>query len=259
MLVDSMSHILEVPDSTQQPRIKTLGALKREVARVLHAQNDPDVREDAGAAIRWAISYANVTHHFRFGSRQTAVVSLVEDENQIVLPSDFFGVRQVDVLYTDANPLYPHDLPATGDLEGNDPVAGQLPYEPYSTWGRNNPDERSDEPLAWTARNTFSDGYLLVRGRPSDDAAAHWALQIWYDTQIELPDSDTDVISAPKDFVTVVVEGAKYYLLFHRKREDSFGYRTQYQVFERMIERYVAHERRRHGKAHGAWKIGESS
>ena len=217
------------------------------------------VLTEAGDAIKWSITYAHLTRHFKFGVETEASVVIEEDDNTLPgatargsgggLPSDFFGVRNVTLRYTATS--------ITGDLQVGD-VAKTLTYMPYAqfqklvSW-------YGPLPEYWSAKNTFTDGYLLIWPTPDEDAAADWTVTIDHDTPIGLPDADTDVIAAPDDFARVIIEGAKYHLLFERASDEPIRYRHQYAIFENMLARYSAHENARHGRRHGAWRIGEPS
>lgn len=246
------THIIEVADSTQQPRAYTLREMARRVARVINAEDDDEMLATAMDGIRWAISYADITRHMQFGRSQQASVALTENSRTVTLPQDFFGVRQVELLYSLANTSRPTTMDAS--TEG---VYALIPHEPWNVFSSMNPDLKGDIPLAWSAKNTFTDGTLYLRPRFTADAAVDWKIRITYDTPTDLPDSPTDIIAAPRDYSTVVVEGAKYYLLFERKSDDPMRYRHQFSIFEQMIGRFGAHETKRHGQDHACWRIGD--
>jgi len=248
MLADSFGHIIEIPDSTQQPKIYTLLALKQQVARVINSEDDQEILEAAGEGLRWAISYADLTRSFVFGRKNGTTAALVLNTNTIALPAEFFGVRMVELLYT-ANSITGPDL-QVGDL------AATLTYEPWAQFRMRSADY-GDRPTHWSAKNTFLDGNIYIRPKPKQKAVDNWTIRIMYDTDIGYPDSDSDILAAPRDLATVLVEGGKYHLLFSRKGDDPIRFRHQFAVFENMIARYGAHENKRHGRKHGAWKIGE--
>lgn len=250
MLVDTVGHVIEVTGSTQQPKVFTLRSLKQQAARVINAEDDREILATAQEGIRWAITYMNITRSFYFGRKNTAAAALTLNTNTVSLPSDFFGVRQVSLLYT-ANSITGPDL-QVGDL------ATTIPYEPWEQFRAKGTDY-GDRPIAWSAKNTFTDGVIYVRPTPKQKAVDDWTVQITYDTEISLPDSDTDVIAAPKDLTPLLVEGAKYFILFERKGDDPIRFRHQFAVFENMIARYGAHEHKRHGSKAAAWRIGEPS
>ena len=245
---DTFGHVLEIPDSTQQPKIFTLRALKQQVARVINAEDDEEILAAAEEGLRWAISYADLTRSFVFGRKNTVTAALVLNDDTVALPSDFFGVRNVELLYT-ASSISGPDL-QVGDL------AVTLTYEPWAQF-RGRSADYGNRPTHWSAKNTFTDGFIQVRPIPKQKAVDDWTVRIFYDTDIGFPDSDTDVLAAPRDLAMVLVEGAKYHLLISRKGDDPIRYRHHFAVFENMISRYAAHEHKRHGRKHGAWKIGE--
>jgi len=245
MLVDSIGIVIEIPDATQQPRIWTLGEMAKRVARVMNAEDDPEILDTAMEGIRWAITYAEISKHFMFTRETTSEVTLATGVDTIDLPTDFFGVRLVELLYTATS--------APEGYEASD-VASTLSYLPYSQF-RSHGTERNYKPLFWTAKNTFKDGVLYIGPTPTDDT--DFTIRVTHDTPIELPDSPTDVIAAPKDFATIIIEGAKYFLLFERKGDDPTRFRHQFAVFENMQAKYLVHERQRHGRKHGAFKLGE--
>lgn len=247
LLNDSIGHIIEIPDSTQQPLIFTMGNLKKQVARVINAENDNEILDVAGFGIRWAITYAELTRSFKFGRADTTSAALVLNGNTITLPSNFFGVRSVNFAYT-ANSI-------SGDLQAGD-HAGTIPYEPWSQFIKRGT-EYGDVPIVWSAKNTFTDGTISYWPKSTQKMVDNWTVKVTHDTPIGLPDSDTDVLAAPRDLALVLIEGAKYYVLFERKSDDQIRYRHQFRVFEEMIARYGAHENKRHGRKHAAWTIGE--
>lgn len=252
MLADSIGGIIEVPDSTQQPYSQTLGAMARDVASVMNGGDDPEMLDVARKGVLWAITYADISREMLFGAEQQTVTALTPNTNTIALDKNFFGVRLVEVVMTDDHPAYPKDLES-----GQYPRAGTLDYEPFNAYVRNDPDRPANNLVAWSARNTFSDGFIYIRSRPNADGANWYALRIHHYTPTQLPSADSDVISCPYSYSRVLVEGAKYYLLFERKREDVVGFRHQFNVFETMLARHGAHERRRQGSKNAAWKIGD--
>ena len=244
---DSVSHVIEVSDSVQQPKIYTMGNLKRQVARVINSEDDAEILDVCGAAIRWAISYAEMTRSFKFGRQNTTVAALTLNGDTISLPEQFFGVRNVTRLFTAES--------IQGDMQVGD-IAGTIPYEPWAQFTARGT-AYGDTPLVWSAKNTFSDGYIQFWPKATQKAVDNWTVQVLHDTPIGLPDADSDVLAAPRDITLVLIEGAKYYLLFERKSDDTVRYRHQFRVFEEMIARYSAHENKRHGRKHASWRIGE--
>lgn len=252
MLADSIGGIIEIPDSTQQPYAQTLGGMARNVASVMNGEDDPELLDVARKGIRWAVTYADISREFMFGAETQTVVPLTAEQNTIQLGSNFFGVRAVEVVMTDNNPSYPQELSS-----GEYPSAGILPYEPWNEFLRNHPDLVTSDLAAWSANNTFKDGRIHIRHRPNAQMADWYAIKVHHFTPTSLPSADNDIISAPFAYSQVIEEGAKYYVLFERKREDTFGFRHQFGIFENMLARFGAHERRRQGSKNAAWKIGE--
>ncbi len=229
--------------------------MAREVAAVMNGADDAELREVAFKGVVWAIAFANIAKRMRFSQEETAVLPLVENQNYITIPKNFIGVKQVRAVMNDGNPAYPQALDA-----GEYPSAGIVPYETYPQFMNSAPDEQSDlSPVAWSARNTFADSRLLLRSRPSSTAAANFSMQVEFDVPVTLPASQGSVIIAPKDFEIVIKEGAKYYLLFERKREDVQGYRFQYGIFEQMLDRYELNDQKRNAHQHAVWRIGSGT
>lgn len=254
MLIDSISTIIEVPESTEQPMARSFGDMAREAAALINGQNDPEVLDVARNGIRWAINYAEITREFLFGKEQSEIIPLTEAVGEINLTSNFFGVSHIEVVLNDGAPGYPTDLPA-----GSYPRQWVLHYEPYSIFARNHPDQVANYLVAWTARNTFKDRKLQFRARPDAQAVDDYSLRTHYFTSVAMPSADSDVIAAPQKFGFVVTEGAKYFVLFERKGDDPVRYRQQFAVFEQMISRYTAHERRNQGSRNLVWKVGDGN
>ncbi len=246
MAIESTGYIIEIPGSTQQPKIFTFGELKSQVADRLNASGDVEILEVAGRGIRWAIAYAELTRNFTFRGNQTSAIAPTLNGNTIAIPTDFLGVREVRRLYTAGS--------ITGDLQVGD-VHGIIPFEPYNKLMARG-DVYGNTPTVWTIRNSYEDEYIIHWPKAKQKMLDDWTIQIDHDTPIGLPDSDTDILDAPQNFAITLVEGGKLYALRERKPEDTFSIADQRVIFETMIARYSAHERQRHGRKSGQWSVG---
>lgn len=240
--------LLELPDSTQQPRVLTLGQMARRVANRINAGESEEIRGVARDGILWAFDYANISYQFMFGLRTEAAVAITEGDTTIALTTSFFGISQIQLLLTAES--------IEGDQQVGD-VAAVVPYMPYERFSRLPPVGDGPVPLWWSARNTFVDKAVEFWPRADADAAADWTFRLIHYTPVEYPDSDTDVIAAPRRYTQVIVSGASYYLLKERRPEDPFGIREEKDTFETMLNRFKSHEQVEQGRDHGAWTIGD--
>lgn len=247
MLVDTVAAIIEIPDSTQQPKVLTWGQMKKRVANRLNGGKDAEMLEAASDALLWAVSFTDITTETLFGVETRAAVAINEGDETIDLTANYFGVRQIELLYTAES--------IENDQQVGD-IACVVPRLPYERFSRLPAIGNGPVPLWWSARNTFTEP-LRFWPRADADAAADWTFRVIHYTPIGLPDSDTDILAAPQAFTQVLTTGATAYLLKERRPEDRAAWEHEFGLFDLMINRNSSSERRRHGQDTGAWTIGD--
>ena len=217
----TISGPLVIASSTGQPTVRPFGELKECVASVVNGQNQPAIKELAGKWIIKGIDDINMRHLFRFGSKASADVPLVSGQRAYSLASDFFAVREVQL------------------IESSE-VARTLEYIP---WGQfNQVEERQDRdgaPAWWTSKNSFDDGTIEVYPVPDDSAAAKYSLRITYFERIQAPSADSDVIDAPRELGDVLCTYGEYGVLFTRDRTNPAGWGHKWRQYKDKLNAFM--------------------
>ena len=204
--------MVSTASGAQQPQVESFGNLKKCAARILRAENQPKILEEAGVGILRGINDLNLRHVFRFGSKQTSDTALVSGTATVALPSGTFAVETVQLIDTDSK------------------VHSLLRYVPWGTWNMVNPKQNdSGTPVEWTVRNSFDDEVLIINPVPDAGAASDFTSRVTYFERIAQPSVDSDIVDAPKELGELLCTYGEYYLLdIHGTRQEALSKKAEY-------------------------------
>lgn len=215
--------------STTQLQMDTFKTLKECAADYVGGRPKSSVLEMAGRGILAGIDYMNADRLFDFATMQLADQTLVEDQMTYSLPSDFFAVREVQLIDT------------------NSKVFSRLDYQRWGSLNQSEPKQtRTGTPDTWTSRDTFTEGQIIIYPAPSATAAADYKLRVTYYTRIERPSADSDVIAAPRELGQALCWYAKFFLASNKEDDGAASRKAQaaWQYFKDW-ERMFSNSRRR--------------
>ena len=168
--------------STNQPQVDTYLKLKQCAADYVGGRNKTSVLSAAGRAINEAIDRFNARHLVDFGTETQADANLVDGTDTVSLPTNFFAVREVQLIDTDGN------------------VAKRLDYVPWEEWNRRDRlHNQTGVPQFWTSKNTFDDQTIQLYPTPDSDAATDYDVRVTLYERVERLASDSDILNAPRE------------------------------------------------------------
>ena len=213
--------VVQVASATAQATTDSFGTLKICAARCVKGTGQASVLEEAGEGIKRAIDDLNMRDLFTFGSETAADVDLTSGTATYSLAANFFAVRDVQLINSDADEAF------------------QLEYVDWDEFNeRESLQSKTGRPEIWTARNSFSDENIRVYPEPDASAATDYDLRITYYKRIARPVNDSDVISAPRELSDLLCTYAEYYILFNRDGDRPHRWRHKLQHYSDKLDAF---------------------
>ena len=168
--------------STNQPQVDSFLTLKQCAADHVGGRNKTAVLEAAGRAINEGIDRFNARHLIDFGSETEADADLVDGTATVALATNFFAIRDVQLINSDTD------------------VAYRLDYVPWEEWNKRvSKQSQTGRPQIWTANNTFDDAEIVLYPTPDASAATDFDVRVTIYTRIDRLASDSDIANAPRE------------------------------------------------------------
>lgn len=210
---------LVLPASASASVTDSISDLKKRIARAVGGQEDNEVLQLSYDAIREVVDDINIRHHFDFTTAVAADIDLVADTIEYTLPTDFFGMRSVQLVR------------ATGG--DDDGIVRNLEWWDWEQHNQFVEDQRSEgTPNRYTIRDAHTNAKIIVYPIPMASDATNYDIRITYLKPISVPaDSPTVTISAPRQLTAVLLAYGRYHVIKMRYPEQDSRWKHEYGLY----------------------------